>query len=270
MASINVLVSTMYRTDTDFIEQMNLQTPAIVVNQLPGKIVTEEIAQKDSVTMINSSDRGLSKSRNLLIENSNSDISIITDDDVRFLNNYEKVISYTYEQNTEADVIVFQVPRVGKNSDTRAKSYATKKKKLNYLTSMKVSSVEITFKTASIKDNNIRFNPNIGAGTEFQMGEENQFLFECLNKGLTILYIPIPIAVVNVSDSIWFKGYDEAYFESTGAKFYNMSKNLYPLFILQFGLRKKSLYEDNFSLMQVLKMMYSGVKKYKTKVERSS
>lgn len=264
MKSINVLISTMNRKNLDFFKKMNVFEPSIIVNQKPNSdnnIIN--IIDKGSLKFINVKDRGISNSRNLLLDFSNSDISVIADDDLIYEDNFGSVIREAYEHFDDADVTVFQVPRVGKNSNIRAKNYSKKARQLNYLTSMKVSAVEITFRTKSIKNNNIKFNPNIGAGTDFMMGEENQFLFDCLRAGLKIIYLPYKIATVNVSESTWFRGYNRDYFISTGAKFYNMSNIFYLLLIFQFALRKKKLYKEKFSTKQVLKFMLEGVRLYK-------
>lgn len=268
MKSLNVLVSTMNRNNLDFFREMNIKVPAIIVNQFINDDTEEiDIIKGDSLKFINTSDKGVSNSRNLLLEHSESDISVIADDDLVYEDNFDLIVKTAYQQFPDAHVIVFQVPRTGDNSDVRAKSYPQEIKQLNYLTSMKVSAVEITFKTKSVKDHGIKFNPNIGAGTEFMMGEENQFLFDCLRAGLKIMYLPYQIATVDVSESTWFKGFDRDYFISTGAKFYNMTNTLYPLLIAQFAVRKRDLYSDNFTFKEVLKLMHDGVKLYKKKYE---
>lgn len=268
MSKVNVLISTMYRDNLSFLKEMNVYEDAIVVNQTTkDNVIKLETENVNSIRVINSSKRGVSNSRNMLIEHTNSEISVFADDDIQFVDDFRSIIENAYAQNEDADLIVFQVPRVGKNSTTRSKTYSNKKKKINFLTSMKISAVEITFKTSSIKNKGIRFNPTIGTGTEFSSGEENQFLFDCLKAGLNILYLPIVTATVDVSNSTWFKGYDEDYFISTGAKFYNMTKKYYIVLILQFAIRKRKLYAANFNIFEVTKLMFNGVKKYKDKYE---
>lgn len=265
MSKVNVLVSTMNRNDLNFLKDMYLRDNVVVVNQTTNnQLIDSKRIDSESITVVNSFDRGLSKSRNLALKNSESDISIIADDDVMYYPNFENKVIEAYDKFPDADVIAFKVHRIGQNSN-REKSFSDKEKNINYLTSMKISSVEITFKTKSIKVNNIRFNENIGAGTEFMMGEENQFLFDCLKSNLNIKYVPIEIAEVDVSDSTWFNGFDDNYFISTGAKFYNMSHVFYPLFIFQFAIRKTKLYKNNYSFFEVIKVMFSGVEKYKKK-----
>lgn len=260
MNMIDVLVATMNRNDTNFINDLNLKTNAVIVNQ--NKKNNKKIIHsgENTIKLISSDKKGLSNSRNLAIKNSEADICLIADDDITYNENYEKIVLDAYQKHPEADIIVFQVTRYG---GSRTKKYDDKTKWLNYLSCLKVSSVEITFKRSSIVDNNIKFNTLMGSGAEFYLGEENIFLYDSLKKGLKILYKPIDIAKVDVSESSWFEGYNTKYFNSLGAAFYNMSNNFYLIFILQAVIRKRKLFSKDYSLINVVKEMLIGVKMYK-------
>src|SRR5699024_1262076 len=264
--SIEVLISTMDRTNASFLDEMNLKTKAIVINQNKKKNNVERIRNKDNDYLwINSRERGLSKSRNLALENATADICLIADDDMKYNDDYVNKVIEAYKKYPEADIIAFQVKRTG--HPERTKKF---RKKLNwegYITSMKISSVEITFKRSSIVSNQIYFNPNIGAGTEFSNGEENSFLYDALRNKLKILYLPIEIAEVDMSKSSWFEGYTQKYFETVGAKFYNMTSKYYKLLIFQFVIRKYNQYKNNASMYKAYRYMIQGVNKYKEKHE---
>lgn len=267
--SIEVLVATMNRKNMDFLEDMNLSTDAIVVNQNKHVEGSQEyINSKQLIHWINSLEQGLSNSRNLALDYATADICLIADDDMTYNNDYVKKIKEAYQKYPEADIIAFQVDRVG--HPDRTKIYRKDKNWENYITSMKISSVEITFKRKSIERKGLKFNPNIGAGTEFYNGEENAFLYDALRKNCKILYLPIEIAEVDMSESSWFEGYNESYFETVGAKFYNMTNNYYKLLMLQFVLRKYSLYKNDISMRNAYKFMNKGVHKYKQKYENSN
>lgn len=267
--SIEVLVSTMNREGKeklDLIKKMNISTDAVVINQNRYLEDHEVLTLSDQkISIINTLDRGLSKSRNLAINHASADICLIADDDMIYHADYEEKIIKAYEEYPEADIIAFQVKRVG-NPD-REKKFRQSLKWENHITSMKISSVEITFKRDKILQKNLSFNPNLGAGTHFFNGEENVFLYEALRKNFKILYLPVEIAEVDMSDSSWFEGYTKRYFETVGAKFYNMTSAYYNFLIIQFGLRKYSLYKHEMSLFDAFKHMYKGVKKYKEKYE---
>ena len=51
----------------------------------------------------------------------------------------------------------------------------------------------------------------------YSCGEDTLFLKELIEKGLKLYKSPIRIASVDMSDSTWFKGYNEKYFKDKGA-----------------------------------------------------
>lgn len=262
MNNIEVLISTMKRTDYKFIKDMNISTDILVVNQNGLNDQFEIVSNSKKIRVFCSEEVGLSKSRNLAIKNSAADICVIADDDMVYIDNFDEIILRAHNQYEEADIIAFQVKRFG---GERLKTFHEKPRWLNYLTSLKVSSVEITFKKDSIVNNGIKFNELMGSGSEFYLGEENIFMYDCLKKGLRILYLPINVASVDVSESSWFEGYTKKYFNSLGAAFYNMSTKFYPLLIIQAVIRKYKIYSENSSLSEIIREMFEGVRMYRNK-----
>ena len=65
----------------------------------------------------------------------------------------------------------------------------------------------------------LKFYPNtlFGSGAMYSCGEDTLFLKELIEKGLKLYKSPIRIASVDMSDSTWFKGYNEKYFKDKGA-----------------------------------------------------
>lgn len=254
---IEVLVSTMnLENHKEFINKMKVEE-SIVINQTTNKEI-ENITGGEHL-LYNYQEKGLSKSRNRAIENSNADICIIADDDLVYERGYKEIIKEGYRKYPDADIITFYVD----NIDADRRKIKRKEGKINFVKSMRIQSVQITFKRQSIIDKGIKFNENFGSGTELYMGEENIFLIECLKKGLKIYYIPITIATIQDNDSTWFKGYNKKFFYVKGIVFYKMSKVLYPILILQFAIRKRKLYNSKVKFLKAIQYMFDGVKKYK-------
>lgn len=254
---IEVLISTMNLKDQqDLLKKMNVDG-SVIINQTKNKSLTDIETGKNK--LFSYEEKGLSKSRNKAIEHSNADICIIADDDLRYEDDYEKIVEEGYIKYPDADIIVFYVDNV----DDSKKRRVRREGKINLLTSMKVQSVQMTLKRKSIIKNKIKFNENFGAGTELYSGEENIFLKDCLKKKLKIYYIPKKIATIQDNNSTWMKGYDKQYFMAKGATFYEMFKFLYPFIILQFAVRKKKKYSKDMSVLKAIKYMFKGVKQYK-------
>lgn len=257
---VETLISTMNRESLEFINPMNLQTDAIIINQCHREdVITEEIGH-NKIKMLNYKEKGLSRSRNRAIAAATADICLIADDDMRYEDDYVKKIISAYEQYPDADIIAFQVVRTG---STRLKSFRKKACQENYLSSMKISSVEMTFKRRSIIEKGLSFNPLFGAGAWFVCGEENIFMFDCLRQKLKVIYVPVIIGHVSCETSTWFTGYTPHYFKSMGAAYYAMSHTFSVTFIVQHVLRHYSLYKQDMKWYHIILNMLLGIQDYK-------
>ena len=87
---LQVLLSTMnLKNDKEvnnLIEKMNIQSDYLIINQTN---LHTSIKNKKVITV---NEFGLSKSRNLAIKNSTEKYIILSDDDVKYIDNYEKII----------------------------------------------------------------------------------------------------------------------------------------------------------------------------------
>lgn len=257
--NIEVLISTMDLIDNNqLLKKMNIKTNSVTINQV-SKETNLESSQNSKNRVYNYCQKGLSKSRNKAIENAREDICIIADDDLIYEKDYEEKIKDAYKKYDTADIICFWVP--SKNSKRQTTKQKTRK--ISYLTSMRVSSYQITFKLNSIKKYNIKFDENFGAGSgKYIMGEENIFLFDCLRKNLNIMYVDEKIAEVKQEESTWFKGYNENYFISKGACYHRMSKIFSDALIYQFAIRKRKLYKEDCNVFKAIKIMKQGKREY--------
>lgn len=268
MKRLQVLLSAMHLENENYIDTLNITTDAVVINQCDReceKTVNHEAVNGAQVRVkyIETKDRGLSKSRNLAIKNSSADICILCDNDVEYHYGYEGMITRAFEAIPDADVIVFFIKR-----KERSAPIFDEVKRMNYLSVLKIFSPEIAFRRKSILDT--PFDEDFGAGAKYRMGEENIFLYDCLKKKKKIIYFPIEIAALREEESTWFSGYDREFFNCRGANYMAMSKWFSHILIWQYALRKKALYRENGSMLDVLKWMYEGRKEYENFHRRRS
>ncbi|GEK88391.1 hypothetical protein SAMN04488100_10279 [Alkalibacterium putridalgicola] len=256
--NMQVLLSTMNQRNYNLLNEMKISSDTIVVNQTNGNQIDEFDYQGNYIKWINVTGKGLSKSRNIALYNSFSEICLLADDDLEYVDNYSELIKIQFESHAEADVLVFQVEGIEK----KFKKYSSNSKNINFFNSMKVSSVEIAFKRKSIIEKNITFNELFGAGAIYSMGEENIFLIECLKKGLKIKYVPIKIADLHIENSSWFEGFNKDYFISRGASFAAMGKKISVLLVIQFAIRKRSKFNKHMNLFNSIKYMLRGRREY--------
>lgn len=268
MSKINVLLSAMFLDNENYIDELKICSDTIVINQCDRE--TEKVVNRrafcdnsQNVTYIETKDRGLSKSRNLAIDKAAEDICILCDNDVVYVDGYEKIITDAYEKYSDADLIVFFIKR-----PERSVPIFDRAKRMNYLSVLKIFSPEISLKKSSIKD--IRFDISFGAGSgKYIMGEENIFLYDALKHGLKIYYVPEKIAELKEVKSTWFSAYDENFFISRGANYAAMSKAFSHILIWQFALRKRKLYKG-MKMMNAIKYMYRGRQEYLVDIKNKS
>lgn len=106
---IEVLISTMNLKEPEtLLKEMNVQTPYKIINQV------KEIKQIKDKNVYSYQEKGVSKSRNRALQKAEAEICIIADDDVKYVDNYEKIILEAYKKYPKADIIVFKIKSLDK------------------------------------------------------------------------------------------------------------------------------------------------------------
>lgn len=248
--SLEVLISCMYQKDLSIVQESNLNSKVLVINQCDCDF--ESIKRDGNIKIINTPERGLSKSRNKAISNAEGDICLIADNDELFIDDLEEKIRVAYQSNPTADLIIFKIK--GEKD-----KFGGKRKKIGKLRSLKVRSVQITFKLDKIK-NKVWFDENLGAGTELGSGEENKFLLECIKNKLNIIYVPIEILSLRENESTWFHGFSEDFFYHRGRIIkYIYGKSFAIIYCLYFIIRKRKLYKNTLSFFKAFKYIMKGI-----------
>lgn len=253
-----VLLAAMHLDDENYIDTLGIHTDCVVINQCDResskKVSHDTKAGAVNVTYIETRERGLSKSRNMAVRNATGPVCMLCDNDVEYVDDYDRIVSDAYERFS-ADVIVFFIKR-----PERSRPVFDRPRRMGYLSVLKIFSPEITFKLDAVKD--IRFDELFGAGAKYFMGEENLFLYECLKRRKKVMYVPEMIAKVREEESTWFKGYNDEFFVSRGANYAAMSRLFSPALILQFAIRKRGLYSKNMTTSSAIRRMFEGRREY--------
>lgn len=249
--NVEVLLSCMFKNEFSIINDSNLKNvKTLIINQCDEE---KEINLDQNHKIINTKTRGLSISRNLALNSATGDICLLCDDDEYFIEDLDTKIIKVYENLKNADIIIFKI----KNCPNKL---GNKVRRLSKLELMRVSSVQISFKRNPICDKNIRFDSNLGAGTERGSGEENKFLLDCYNKKLKIYFVPMEIGQVKQETSKWFFGYNSEYFYKKGRSVGYIYGILYSItYAIYFIITKKKLYRKNISSYKAFYFMIKGI-----------
>lgn len=239
---IQVLVATMNQTDHSLIERLKLDSDAIVGNQCERNAIEEFRWNGHKIIYLNFAERGVGQNRNNALMRADGDIVLFADDDMVYVDGYARLVEKQFKQYSDADAIIFNVIENHTKGHQRYK--IKKKKRVNYFTFLRYGTVRIAVRLRSLKENGIFFNQCFGGGCEYQHGEDNIFIGDCLKKGLKIYAVPHSIAeLTEERESTWKKGYDEKYFSDQGKLYRAISRRWWKLLCLQDAIRHQGMYK---------------------------
>jgi glycosyltransferase involved in cell wall biosynthesis len=148
--NLEVLLSCMYQEDMGIAVRARVQSDLLIINQCNKNGIDEVTDGVHHIRMISSTERGLSKSRNMALENACGDICLICDDDEIFEEGYKDAIIKVFEQMPKADVITFALHHPQRKFPNHCK-------KLGYIGALKSCSFQIAFRREKVLEKNIRF-----------------------------------------------------------------------------------------------------------------
>lgn len=203
---LEIVMATMNRDSLDFLIPMFpfshfSEFSILIINQtLENKLLISEFP---SVRVVNSFEKGLSKSRNLGLQNAHGKIVLLADDDEVFKEDFESIILEAHNNYPGAASICFSIE--GTNGLLFKKYPSQTKLQLNNLDIFNVLSIEISLKKAVFDQLKINFDTNFGLGSSFMMGEEAIFLSDWKKQKQNIIIVPKVIAthpVVSTDDKL--------------------------------------------------------------------
>ncbi len=206
---LEIVLATMNRNSLDFLIPMFpfsdfSNFSILIVNQTQENNLL--ISEFPSVRVINSFEKGLSKSRNSGLKNAQGKVLLIADDDVVFKNDFDSIIIDTYNKFPSATSICFYAE---KPDGTLFKSSLSKtKEKISQLELFNILSIEMTFNSEMLAKLGLQFDENFGLGSRFKMGEEAIFLSDVKSKNQQLIIEPQVVVVhppVSTDDTISFE-----------------------------------------------------------------
>lgn len=252
----------MNRDNLDFLKSMFMFSGfynfnITIINQTTKDTILN--SDFESVKVINVFEKGLSKSRNIAIQNSSKEILIFTDDDVIFDLNFSKKILKTFNKKIDFDGFRF---RFKVESGGFSKKYPEKfQSKLSWFEVLNTSSIELVFKRKSIY-NIVSFDENFGLGSFVPLGEEPIFIADAKRKELKIGFAPKTLTIHNNKTTSQVISNESKYFNQ-GAIFYRIFRKKYIFWVflkLFFDLKQGNIAFSNIG--KLLNEAIKGKNKY--------
>ncbi len=254
---VQVLISTMnLKNSIELLNKMGIKTNAVIIDQCDSNYEEHIDFNGFIVDIYHTTDRGLSKSRNLAIKNSTADIVIFADDDFKYVDNYEQLVIDGYKNFSKAGILVFNAVKA---DGSKYKKIPNGKVSKKYRYS--INSIRITAKRNALIEKGLFFDENFGAGTEISSGEDNIFISDCFSKKIKLYSCDTVLSNGLEAEraSTWFSSYNEKFFYNRGAIYKRLSK-FYPLFIFYFAIKNVKKYKNEVSFFKAVKYMFKGAK----------
>ena len=253
----------MHQSDASLVYASKITGNCVMINQCDRENYAEYPTEKGTVRMFSTTQRGLTKSRNEAIRKAKADICLLADDDEIFVPGCEEAILAAYEKLPDADVVAFRVTGI-------PRFLGQEVLRIRFPNTMKLSSVQISFRRENLLKSGVLFDELLGAGTGNGAEEELKFLTDCERAGLKIYYVPAEIASVAQEESTWFGGFTEVFFENRGATTrYILGFPTASLYAFYYVFTKKSIYQKDITLLKALLATFRGIFKNKiTKQKR--
>ena len=253
-----LIVSTMNRQDDSLIEQMNIHSDAIIINQADRFGYHETAVGENTVKWYHFGERGIGLSRNSGMMRADADIIQFADDDMVFSETYEQDVLAEYEKHPEADVILFSNRCLNKD---RMPYQVNKFGRVRRFEAVKFGGARITARREKLLHNNVTFSLLFGGGARYAAGEDVTFVQDCIRAGLKVYKSPVIVSTMKQDSSTWFSGFHKKYYVDKGAL---LAAN-FPL-ISRFGIYmhafKKSRHSE-YSFKELLSFDKEGANSFR-------
>ena len=198
---IQVLVSAVEQNMAALVEKMNINTPAVVVNQCDSYGYEEMEHNGAKIQCFSMQERGVGLSRNTALLHADAEVCLFSDEDITLTVDYAKEMEKAYREIPDADMILFNV----KVSPKRKTYWNTDIHRVNYRNYGRYPAYSISGKLD---------------GAKYSNGEDSLFLRDCLRAGLHIYTHTICIGEEKERESTWFHGYTQKFFHDRGVLYH--------------------------------------------------
>lgn len=261
MSYVEVLVACMHQKDDALYREMNLQTDAILANQCDEysyKVYTQP--DGNTVKLISTADRGVGKNRNKALMNASCEYVMCSDQDMIYVDGYEKIVTDAFKQCPAADIIIFNLEYL--NRFTPRRKEHRKFKKVHVWNCMRYGTARVAMRKSAIDKACLSFSTLYGGGAKYSSGEDSLFLRDAFRKGLKMYYCPTVIAKVKQEESSWFRGYTDKYFIDKGILIANAFPVMKGMLVYYFAYRMRNVSKE-YGFFQVCKLMKQGFEIYR-------
>ncbi len=265
MKKFEVLVSALNNDPEQLIGRMNLESDAVIINQMDHR--DKRAVDLDNgcrVRIFENTDRGVGASRNKALSKAEGEIVLFSDEDIVYFKGYEKKVLKAFAENEDADIILFNI-----EVDERRRTYwIDKKTKVGRFNSGRYPAYSAAARLSKLKKAGVKFSLLFGGGAPYSNGEDSLFFMDCVRCGLKIVAVPVKLGKEDFRESTWFKGYNEKFFYDRGVLYHFLYRSAAFVWGLRFVIAKRKVMCREVNALKAFSLLCAGIRKGK-KLDKS-
>lgn len=255
--NVQVLIATMNRRDYALLDEMNIQTDAIVGNQCDRNTIEEFAYKGRTIKWLSFAEKGVGLNRNNTLMRATGDILLFADDDVVYSDGYERIITQFYEAHADADIVIFNFKK--RRNGGEFQNIVKKNGRVGRKGVSRFGTYCITAKRESLFFANIFFHLQFGGGAQYSCGEDSIFLQDCIKNKLKVYTCKKTIGMLDHGESTWFSGYDDKFFFDKGILFFKVAPSVSYALSLYHCCKHRCDYRE-YGWLRAYKQMCKGIR----------
>lgn len=238
---VQLLISAMFAEPKELVNKMNVSSEAVLINQcdvngFENFWVQDADGIDREIKAYSFKERGVGLSRNNALLRADKEISLFSDDDIIYVDDYEKRIAAEFEKHKEADVLLFNV----EVCEERRTYFNTDFHRVRWYNCGRYPAYAIAIRTDKMHNSNLTFSLLFGGGAKYSNGEDSLFLRDCLKAGLKMYATDVVIGREEAGESTWFFGYNKKFFYDRGVLYHYLYGAMAKVWGLRFLLKNKA------------------------------
>jgi len=257
--SVEVLIAGVNQNPELLMEQMNIESDAILVNQCDKYEISSFEHRGRTVRVFHMAERGVGLSRNTALMRAQGEICLFSDQDIVYESGYEQAILKEFDAHPEADMILFNIEVAKERQTYHNEAW----KKVHWYNCGRYGAVSFAIRREKMLESGVTFSLLFGGGAKYSAGEDSLFLKQFMDSGYQVYASPVTIGKESEGDSTWFKGYTEKFFFDRGVLYHYLYGGLAKLWALRFLVAHKSTLCLTMSVKQAYAQMRKGIRSAK-------
>ena len=253
---LQILVAAMHKSSRELIDEMHLDSDAIMINQADTFAYEEFEDKGNQMKYYSLKERGVGLSRNNALLRADADILLFADEDIVYEEGYKDKVLKAFEEHPKADMIMFNVQA----SEGRETYHIDSVGKVKWYNSGRYPTYSVAVRREKVHKANVTFSLLFGGGAKYSCGEDSLFIRECLRKGLKAIKVPVSLGAERARESTWFKGYTDKFFFDRGVLYAHLYGALAFAMGARFLLKHKSEMCKEIPLKKAYGLMLKGIK----------